>query len=127
MSKIFLKLLRKPTDEDKVAKTPQVAVILKHMRVDHEVSREKLAELVDADGDFNSKQGAARVIQFYTPKLAEAGIVEKRVEATAEDAEKKPKGEKKAKGAGKKKTAGEAQLEDAEPAEEGELVGEDAD
>lgn len=81
MANVSYALKREPDKEkDKIAKTPQVAVVLKHLQhvgVGHKISREDLAAKVDADKDFVSRQGAAKILNFYIPKLVKEGLVEK--------------------------------------------------
>lgn len=119
---------RMHTDEDKIAKTPQVKIILKHLPEavgpEHKVDREKLADKMDKDPEFVSKQGGAKILNFYIPKLVEAGIVEKHVVADEKPAapapeakgpDHKPAAEPKKKGGGKgKPAAAEAKAHEAE-------------
>lgn len=59
--------------------TPQVKVILntlsENAKVNEDFPMSKLIELVDANPNFVSRQGAARVIRFYEKSMIENGWV----------------------------------------------------
>lgn len=90
MSNIKYSLKRSPAEGDKVTKTPQVKVILKHLtKVGHQVDRDELIKSVDNDPEFKSRQGAAKILNFYMPRLVEAGIVDKHATAAEKKEPKK--------------------------------------
>ncbi len=101
-------------EDTKLGKTPQVAIILSHLpKVGAEIERADLVAAIDGDEKFESRQGGDKVLNFYTPKLIKAGLVEKIADAPAEAAEGETETKAKtSKGKGKK--AGEAKAEAAD-------------
>lgn len=115
-------LLRDATDLDKDAKSPQVKCILRAMgEVGSTVTREELVKALEADSELVTRQEPAKLVNFYAPKLINAGIISKEKEV-AEKPEPKEKAEKpastKGKGGKKKGEATSAEADADVPADE---------
>jgi hypothetical protein len=95
--RIEIKALRAATDEDKLS--PQAKVIMEtiigKVGLNTAIAKTDLITQLDDDGALNTRQGAAKVLTFYMPRLIEDGLMEKERVAEAADAEKPAKATKK--------------------------------
>lgn len=88
--KTFIKLVRKPTDEDKLG--PQIkacanAVVatVEGGEAGKRVERKTVIEHLTKGGELTTRQDPARILSFYQPQLVEKGII-----AIEKEAEPKP-------------------------------------
>lgn len=83
--KTYIKLLRTPTEEDKLG--PQVKAIMvalgralgaddKDSKVGQQAERTKVIEQLTAGSELVTRQDPARILSFYQPQLADKGIIE---------------------------------------------------
>jgi hypothetical protein len=92
--RVSLKLLRVPTDKDKLA--PQARVIVEVLNAEYgkgkAVPRQELIDKIVASGKLETRQEPGRILSFYQPKLVEDGFIE--VDKIEEPKAEKPAKEK---------------------------------